>query len=267
MAGASTDGSEVPREVIRVEHLWAAYDHEVVLEDVSLTVYERDFVGLIGPNGGGKTTLLRVLLGLLPPLRGAVRIMGESVQRGRRHIGWVPQLIEFDRDLPIRVRDVVRMGRLGHRRLFQRYRPEDDAHVARALQAVQLEALADRPLSDLSGGQRQRVYVARALASDPSILLLDEPTAHMDASASSALYGLLHELNHRITIVMVSHDLTAISSYVKTVGCLSRRLFYERGKTITAEMLDASYQCPVDLLAHGVPHRVLPEHTEVSHDV
>ena len=257
---------DAPREVIRVDHLWAAYDHEIVLEDVNLTVYERDFVGLIGPNGGGKTTLLRVLLGLMRPLRGEVRVMGEAAQRGRRHIGWVPQLIEFDRDMPIRVRDVVRMGRLGHRGLLRTYQPEDDAQVARALAAVRLEAMADRPLAELSGGQRQRAYVARALAGEPSILLLDEPTAHMDASVSSTLYELLHELNHRITILMVSHDLTAISSYVKTVGCLSRRLFYERGKTITAEMLDASYQCPIDLLAHGVPHRVLPEHTEVSHD-
>lgn len=259
-------GDDVPREVIRVEHLWAAYNHEVVLEDVNLTVYERDFVGLIGPNGGGKTTLLKVLLGLMRPLQGEVRIMGESAQRGRRHIGWVPQLIEFDRDMPIRVRDVVRMGRLGHRGLLRPYRPEDDEQVARALAAVQLEAMADRPLAELSGGQRQRVYVARALATEPDILLLDEPTAHMDVSASSTLYELLHELNHRITILLVSHDLTAISSYVKTVGCLNRRLFYARGKTITVETLDASYQCPIDLLAHGVPHRVLPEHTEVSRD-
>jgi len=264
---AATSGDAQPREVIRVESLWAAYDQEAVLEDVSLTVYERDFLGLIGPNGGGKTTLLRVLLGLLSPLRGTVRIMGKPVEEGREAIGWVPQQAEFDRDFPIRVRDVVRMGRLGHRRLFERYRAEDDKRVDRALEDVGLDDMAERALAELSGGQRQRVYVARALASDPAILLLDEPTAHLDVSASSSFYELLHNLNERITILMVSHDLTAISSYVKTVGCLSRRLYYQHGKTITPEMLDASYQCPVDLLAHGVPHRVLPEHTEVSHDV
>ena len=263
---AATSGDAQPREVIRVESLWAAYDREAVLEDVSLTVYERDFLGLIGPNGGGKTTLLRVLLGLLSPLRGTARIMGKPVEEGREAIGWVPQQAEFDRDFPIRVRDVVRMGRLGHRRLFERYRAEDDKRVDRALEDVGLEDMAERALAELSGGQRQRVYVARALASDPAILLLDEPTAHLDVSASSSFYELLHNLNERITILMVSHDLTAISSYVKTVGCLSRRLYYQHGKTITPEMLDASYQCPVDLLAHGVPHRVLPEHTEVSHD-
>ncbi len=266
MAVATTKDGAEPREVIRIEHVWAAYDHEAVLEDINLTVYERDFIGLIGPNGGGKTTLLRVLLGLLPPLRGSVRVMGKRVEEGRSYIGWVPQQAEFDRDFPIRVRDVVRMGRLGHRHLFERYRQEDDARVDRALAAVGLERIAERPLAELSGGQRQRVYVARALSSDPAILLLDEPTAHLDVSASASFYELLHELNQRITILMVSHDLTAISSYVKTVGCLSRRLYYQRGKTITPEMLDASYQCPVDLLAHGVPHRVLPEHSEVSHD-
>jgi len=248
------------REVIAIRNLWAGYDREQVLEDINLTVYEGDFIGLIGPNGGGKTTLIRVLLGLLPPTRGEVRIMGRPVQEGRREVGYVPQVVEFDRAFPISVWDVTRMGRLGQRRLLQRYTPEDDACVAEALRQVEMFDLRRRPIGELSGGQRQRVYIARALATRPKILLLDEPTSSVDPQVSSDIYELLWELNEQVTILLISHDMGAISSYVKTVGCLNRRLFYHGGQEITAEMLELAYQCPIDLIAHGVPHRVFAKH-------
>jgi zinc transport system ATP-binding protein len=255
-----TETTERPREVISVEHLWAGYDSDLVLEDINLSVRELDFIGLIGPNGGGKTTLLRVLLGLLPPMRGAVRVMGQSAKEGRRYVGYVPQTIEFDRDFPISVWDVVRMGRLGKRRLLQRYTAEDDEIVAEALRRVEMLDLRDRPIGELSGGQRQRVYIARALATEPNILLLDEPLASVDPQVSTHIYELLRRLNEQITILMVSHDMSAISSHVKTVGCLNRWLFYHGEKQLTPDMLEAAYQCPIDLIAHGVSHRVFPEH-------
>ncbi len=251
------------RVVIAVRGLWAGYDREQVLEDVHLTVYERDFVGLIGPNGGGKTTLLRVLLGLLPPTRGEVRIMGRPVREGRRALGYVPQVVEFDHEFPISVWEVARMGRLGHRRLLQRYTAEDDAIVEKALRQVDVLDLRQRPIGELSGGQRQRVYIARALATQPEILLLDEPTSSVDPQVSNSIYELLQQLNEHVTILLISHDMSAISSYVKTVGCLNRRLFYHHGAEITADMLELAYQCPIDLIAHGVPHRVFPMH---AHD-
>jgi zinc transport system ATP-binding protein len=251
----------LPREVIAVRHVWAGYDHEQVLEDINLSVYEGDFVGLIGPNGGGKTTLLRVLLGLLPPTQGEVRVLGRPVKEGRPAIGYVPQVIEFDRDFPISVWDVARMGRLGRRGLLRRYTAEDDAVVTEVLRQVGLLDLRRRPIGELSGGQRQRVYIARALATQPEILLLDEPTSSVDPQVSSNVYELLRQLNDRVTILLVSHDMSAISSYVKTVGCLNRRLFYHGEQEITAEMLELAYQCPIDLIAHGVPHRVFPLHT------
>jgi len=257
--------TDVPREVISVRHLWAGYEDQPVLEDIDLTVNELDFIGLIGPNGGGKTTLFKVLLGLLPPTQGEVRILGKSVKEGRRHIGYVPQVVEFDRDFPISVWDVARMGRLGKRRLLQRYTAEDDEVVAEALRHVDMLDLRDRPIGELSGGQRRRVYIARALATEPEILLLDEPMASVDPQVSTGIYELLRRLNEYITILMVSHDMSAISSHVKTVGCLNRWLFYHGEKQITPDMLEAAYQCPIDLIAHGVPHRVFPEH--VSEEV
>jgi len=263
MERMDVEAVDVQQEVISIQHLWAGYDNEPVLEDINLSVRELDFIGLIGPNGGGKTTLFRVLLGLLSPMRGEVRIMGRSVKEGRRYVGYVPQSVDFDRDFPISVWDVARMGRLGRRRLLQRYTAEDDEIVAGALRNVEMLHLRDRPIGALSGGQRQRVYIARALATEPGILLLDEPMASVDPRVSTSIYELLNRLNEdeRITILMVSHDMSAISSHVKTVGCLNRWLFYHGEKQITPDMLEAAYQCPIDLIAHGVSHRVFPEHT------
>lgn len=252
------------RAVITVRNLWAGYEHESVLEDINLTVYAGDFIGLIGPNGGGKTTLLKVLLGLLPPTQGTVRIMGQPVAKGRRYIGYVPQMVAFDRDFPVSVWDVALMGRLGKRRLLRRYTAEDHAQVAQALRQVGMLDLRERPIGELSGGQRQRVYIARALATKPDILLLDEPTTSVDPQVSTSIYELLKQLNEHVTILMISHDMSAVSIYVKTVGCLNRRLFYHQERHLSPEALELAYQCPIDLIAHGVPHRVFPDHGSES---
>lgn len=251
-------------KVISLEGVWAGYDNEIVLQDVNMSVYAGDFVGLIGPNGGGKTTLLRAILGLLPPLRGEIRIMGLPPAQGRRYIGYVPQQVEFDRDFPINVWQVARMGRLGQRGLLQHFTAEDEEIVAEALRTVHMLELRNRPIGELSGGQRQRVYIARALASQPEILLLDEPTASVDAEVSHSIYETLSQLNETITILLISHDMAAISAHVKSVGCLNRKLVYHGDKHLTSEMLDEAYHCPIDLIAHGVPHRVF--HTYASED-
>ncbi|HET58817.1 MAG TPA: metal ABC transporter ATP-binding protein [Chloroflexi bacterium] len=248
------------QDVITLRHVWAGYEDDVVLEDINFSVRPDDFIGLIGPNGGGKTTLMRVLLGLVKPLRGQVSIMGKPPELGREHIGYVPQIIDFDRSFPITLFDVVRMGRLGHRKLFHRYNAQDNEIAMAALRDVEMESLKDTPIGELSGGQRQRVLIARALASQPQILLLDEPTSSIDPKVSTSIYELLQRLNERMAIILVSHDMNAISSYVKTIGCVSRKLFYHAEKAVTAEMLEAAYQCPIDLIAHGLPHRHLEEH-------
>lgn len=249
--------------IVHLDHVWLHYEDIVVLEDITLQLHPLDFVSIIGPNGGGKTSLLKVLLGLVQPSQGEVRVLGRSPNSGRAEIGYVPQQATLDKHFPINVWDVTLMGRLGRLPLFQRYRAEDRELAADALHKVKMYDLRQRQIGALSGGQQQRVLIARALVLQPKLLLLDEPTASIDSEIKREIYDLLCELNEQITIIMVSHDIGVISSYVKTVACLNRRLVYHDEKTVTPEMLIGTYQCPVDLIAHGVPHRVLHPHDTV----
>lgn len=249
------------KTVIELQDLWAGYGGDNILKSINLSVKELDYIGIIGPNGGGKTTLFKVLLGLLNPHWGQVTIFGRTVQQGRRYIGYVPQIIHFDRSFPINVSDVVRMGRLGRNRLFNRFNRKDDEQVEKALHQVNLLNLRDRPISELSGGQLQRVYIARALATEPRILLLDEPTAGLDNESSTAIYELLRDINEYATILMISHDVGTISSHVKTIGCLNRKLYYHGENQVTGQMLAQTYGSPMDRIVHGqVSQRILTPH-------
>ncbi|AFZ42757.1 ABC transporter related protein [Halothece sp. PCC 7418] len=257
----STLSLSAQSEIIRIENLWVHYDQESVLEGINLFVKEGDYIGIIGPNGGGKTTLFKVILGLIPHQKGEIKILGEPVKKGRQYIGYVPQIMQFDAAFPITVADVVRMGRLGKRRLLQHYRKRDEVIVDRVLEQVGLLKWRDRALSELSGGQKQRVYIARALATEPKILLLDEPTANLDQNVSTTLYELLRQLNEFVTILMISHDISAVSAYVKTIGCLNRTFHYHGGNQLTSELLEQTYGDRVQQLVH-VSKRFLAEHQQ-----
>lgn len=246
--------------VIEVRGLWAGYNGEAVLENIDMNVYRGDFLGIIGPNGGGKSTLLKVVLGLLHPIRGRIRVLGRPPSEGRVKIGYVPQFTTYDKEFPISVWDVVLMGRRSKRGMLPFYNREDKEAATRALEEVEMSVHKKKHINDLSGGQRQRVFVARALCSEPEILILDEPTASVDKKLQDSIYGLLKTLNERITIILVTHDIGVVASYVARVACLNRRLFVNDDGMISRGQLEEVYGCPVDLIAHGVPHRVLPEH-------
>ena len=247
-------------EVIVLEDVWVHYGGINVLEGVNLTVSQHDFLGIIGPNGGGKSTLLKVILGLVKPSRGTIRVLGDTPQNSRKYIGYVPQYSLFDPNFPMSVWDVVLMGRLGQVRLFKKFSKNDKKMALDALAMTDMLEYKDRQIGNLSGGQRQRVFIARALVANPKLLLLDEPAAGIDTIMQKEFYELLEKLKSEMTIIMVSHDISAVSVYVEKIACLNHKLFYHDSKEITAEDLEETYQCPVELIAHGVPHRVLKHH-------
>jgi len=246
--------------VVSIDNLSVDLDGRTVLEEANLEVKEGDFLGLIGPNGGGKTTLLRAILGLVKPRSGGVLVYGMSPEAARTRVGYLPQKSLFDQKFPISALEVVMMGRYGRRGLFGRYSLEDRDAALAALSAVGMRESADREIGALSGGQQQRIFVARAIVSEPDLLLLDEPANGIDSSRQREFYELLSELNEKMTIIMVSHDISAVSTYVKKIACVNRRLFYHSSKELTAEEIEEAYKCPVEMIAHGVPHRVLREH-------
>jgi zinc transport system ATP-binding protein len=251
--------------LVEVRNLSFGYGREKILDGIDLEIQPRDFLAVIGPNGGGKTTLLKILLGLLQPWSGEIR----SRLSGRRgSLGYVPQFATFERNFPLRVTDVVLMGLLGQRGLLKRYSRKDRAMVQAALERFDLERLEHQPVDELSGGQTQRVLIARALVSKPEILFLDEPTASIDAESRETLRTLLLELNREIPVVIVTHDLSSLPDTVKNIACLNRELFYHPSGEIPTETLEKVYGCHVDLISHGHPHRVLPDHgsPESPHD-
>ena len=248
--------------IIELRNVWFSYAEYPVLKDVDLNVQQGEFLAMIGPNGGGKTTLLKLILGILKPDRGSVRVFGEEPRKAAGRIGYVPQETSFNRDFPITVFDVALMGKLGGDRKKRGDSKRERESVQESLRRVDMWKYRNRRIGELSGGQRQRVFIARALVSEPEILFLDEPTASVDVEGQSTLYHFFNELNKTVTIVVVSHDVNVLSSYVKSVACVNQKVFFHDESEITPDMLQQAYHCPVELIAHGVPHRVLRLHED-----
>ena len=253
------------QKILDIKSVTAGYNGNIVLQDINLSIYEKDFLGLIGPNGSGKTTLLKLILGILAPLSGSIRYYFNQRQANQKNIGYLPQLSMFDKKFPITVLDVVLSGLVLNTGIWRHFPRQEHRMAMEVMNLMGISKLESHPIGELSGGQTQRVFLARALISSPKLLILDEPNTFVDQSFEINLYEILRELNKQMAIVMVSHDLGMIASQVKSIACLSNTLYYHDSGEITQELLD-KYNCPIDLITHGdIPHRVLKHHNQ-DHD-
>ena len=232
--------------VLDIQNVTYFYGPVPVLQDISLQIEEEEFFGIIGPNAAGKSTLLKLILGLIKPEQGSIKVLNHRPDSVRENIGYVPQHPTFRRDFPITVLEVVALGQLGRRYGPVQLRNSLDA----AMNAVELTEIADRQISTLSGGQLQRVLIARALACQPEILILDEPTANIDLPTEENIFGLLKQYNEHMTIVVVSHDIAFISGYVDRVACLNRTLVCHRTEDISGKTIEDLYGSSVKMIDH-----------------
>jgi zinc transport system ATP-binding protein len=210
--------------VIKLEGVKFSYDHLTVVEDASFSIYEKDYVAVIGPNGGGKSTLIKIILGLLKPDEGSVALLGGDCKKQCVNVGYVPQHFDFDFDFPMTVMDVVLMGRLGHAKPGQSFSDHDKEICLKSLEQVGMKESADSQIDKLSGGQRQRVLIARALSTQPKILVLDEPTSGIDVRWQEKFHELIEELNKDLTVLIISHHLDIICSHVNRVLFVNREV-------------------------------------------
>lgn len=264
----TTNSIEIPA-LIRISNLSAAYDGRTVLHDVNLTVYENDFLGIIGPNGGGKTTLIKCILGLLPITGGKIEFSPSLT------MGYLPQYNAIDRKFPISVEEVILSGLSSKKSLISRFSKEQRAKVQETVMRMGLEGLEKRAIGQLSGGQLQRALLGRAIISDPGVLILDEPSTYIDKRFEARLYELLAEINRECAVILVSHDIGTVLQQVKSIACVNETLDYHpageagepgepgfhAGNEDTYEWIEKNFQCPIEVVGHGdLPHRVLGKH-------
>ena len=235
--------------IIEFKNVSFGYGELSIIENSTFHVHRNDSLTILGPNGGGKTTLVKLMLGLLKPTSGAIRILGTTPDKASKKIGYVPQSLTFDPKFPINVSEVVLMGRLGHSK-FPFYSRKAKDKVREALKSVHIEELYSKSFSDLSGGERQRVLIARALATEPEILILDEPTANVDPAVENKFYKLLKELSEHLTIVTVSHDLAFVSEFTKRVLCVNKNVRIHPTSEVTGEMITSLYNGKVKMVLH-----------------
>lgn len=247
-------------DLVTLHDVCVGYDGVHVLEHVNLAIGDRDFIGIIGPNGGGKTTLVKAILGSIPH-SGEIRFAPELSERtGRPLIGYLPQQPVFDRSFPISVTEVVLSGLQAVKGFSRRYTAADRDRAAELLEMTGIAATARRPVGEISGGQMQRALLCRAIIAEPRLLILDEPANFVDNRFENELYKLLQRLNERMAVVMVSHDIGTITSVVKEIVCVNRTVHRHRSNIITEEQLQ-NYNCPIQIISHGhIPHTVLERH-------
>ncbi len=246
-------------KLVTLSDVGVAYDGYEALQHVNLEIDEHDFLGIIGPNGGGKTSLVKAILGTIP-YSGNIRMAPELFRGRERLIGYMPQITNFDRAFPISVHEVVLSGLQGRKGFRSRYSREDRNKAMDLIREVGIGEVACHPIGEISGGQMQRALLARAIISEPRLLILDEPTNFVDNRFEKELYTTLQRLNERMAIIVVSHDIGTITSVVKEIVCVNRHVHRHRSNILTQEQL-RNYDCPIQIVSHGtVPHTVLEHH-------
>ena len=266
--------------LIEIKNLSAGYDSRTVLRNVNLTVYDRDFLGIIGPNGGGKTTLIKCILGLLKPTTGEIlyRVTTASnnnpafldnsatnsqfsTLNSQFSMGYLPQYNSIDRKFPITVEEVILSGLSSQKSLISRFTATHREKARQVIARMGLEGLEKRAIGALSGGQLQRALLGRAIISDPALVVLDEPSTYIDKRFEARLYELMAEINHDCAIILVSHDIGTVLQQVKSIACVNETLDYHPDTGVSEEWLERNFNCPIELLGHGaLPHRILAEH-------
>ncbi|MDR1982156.1 MAG: ABC transporter ATP-binding protein [Tannerellaceae bacterium] len=250
-------------KLIEIGGMSAGYGGKTVLRDVTVNVYTNDFLGIIGPNGGGKTTLLKAILGLLTPFSGSIRFYQEGKAVPSLKMGYLPQMNQIDKKFPVSVREVIASGLASEKPLFRSFRAEQNRRIDEVAGQMGLEELVARPVGELSGGQLQRVLLGRSIVSRPQVLILDEPNAFVDKRFESRFYQLLEEVNRSCAIILVSHDIGTVLSMVKNIACVNETVHYHPGIEVSEEWLNEKYACPIELIGHGhLPHRVLKTHPD-----
>jgi len=243
-------------KLIGIRDLSFGYEEIPVLEDINLDIFSKDYLLIIGPNGGGKTTLIKLILGIMQPWNGSITFEKDSSGK----LGYVPQFSSFNKNFPITVFDMVLTGCINSDNFLKRYKKEDIEKTEKILEKVNLYDRRDENLNNLSGGQLQRSLIARSLVSDPDVLFLDEPTASIDITSKQNLRDFLNELNEEMTIVVVTHDPIAFAWAYGHIACINKNLYYHGKEELNARILEKVYGCPVELLGHGIPHTILEKH-------
>lgn len=247
--------------IIEVRDLYAGYDNKVVLRDVNLNLYEKDYLGIIGPNGGGKTTFIKCLLGLKKQSKGTITFYRNGQKTDNLEMGYLPQYNAIDKEFPISIKEVILSGLNRRRPLIGGYSKEQKAKAEKVISQMGLDGMGDRQIGELSGGQIQRTLLGRAIISEPDVLILDEPSTYIDKYHEYKLYELLNQINSKCAIILVSHDIGTVLQNVKSIACINGTLDYHPDTGITEEWLTRNFNCPIDLIGHGnLPHRILKNH-------
>lgn len=247
--------------LVHIDNLEVGYEEKIVLHHVNLTIYEKDFLGIIGPNGGGKTTLIKSIMGLKEIQKGQIEFYKNGTKVNHIGIGYLPQYNQVDKRFPINVEEVVLSGLDTPKNIWKRYTGKQKQQVRETIMKMGLSGLEKRSIGTLSGGQLQRALLARAVVSQPDLLILDEPDTYIDKKFEAHLYDLLTEINKDSAIILVSHDLGSVIQNVRSIACVNETVDYHPQNDISEDWILNRMGCPIELIGHGdLPHRVLKNH-------